>query len=227
MLLFTPAAALPPLNVRITTGVDVQTPAGARYGVGPLLSAEFGLPARLTLAGGTSWVGGDTLAVRDGFTPFAQLRYQVFGAASGMGPLGGASLTYKRVGYRGGEHELEASFSFQYRRPRFEFGAQGVFGQSLEEGGEHDLEARVYAAIRVVPAVALGVSAQLRGDLGDEAEARGGARPPGRNEVDFLGGAMASLTAGRWQVGGLAGASTLGMIDRVGLLAQLFGSTRF
>ena len=225
-LLFTPAAALPSLNVRITTGVDLQTPSDAFYGVRPLLNAELGLPARFTLAGGTSWVGGDTLSAGDGFSPFAQVRYQIFGAADGLGALGGASLTYKRVGYRGGENELEASFSFQYRRARFELGAQGVFGQSLEEGEEHDLEARVYGAFRVVPQLALGLSAQVRGDVGEEEEA-GRPRLAGRNEFDFIGGAMASFTSGRWQAGALVGASTLGMAERAGLLGQLFGSARF
>lgn len=226
-LLFTPAAALPSLNVRITTGVDLQTPSDAFYGVRPLLNAELGLPARFTLAGGTSWVGGDTLPTGDGFTPFAQVRYQIFGAADGLGALGGASLTYKRVGYRGGENELEASFSFQYRRPRFELGAQGVFGQSLEEGEEHDLEARVYGAFRVVPQLAVGLSAQVRGDVGEEEEEAGRPRVAGRNEFDFIGGAMASFTSGRWQAGALVGASTIGMAERAGLLGQLFGSARF
>jgi hypothetical protein len=225
-LLFTSAAALPPLNVRVTTGVDLQSPSDAFYGVRPLLNAELGLPARFTLAGGTSWVGGDTLSAADGFSPFAQVRYQIFGAADGLGALGGASLTYKRVGYRGGENELEASFSFQYRRPRFEFGAQGVFGQSLEEGEEHDLEARVYGAFRVVPSLAVGLSAQLRGDIGEEEEERAAARA-GRSEFDLIGGAMASFTSGRWQAGALVGASTIGLYERAGFLAQLFGSARF
>lgn len=227
-LLFTPAAALPSLNVRITTGVDLQTPSDAFYGVRPLLNAELGLPARFTLAGGTSWVGGDALPTGDGFTPFAQVRYQIFGAADGLGALGGASLTYKRVGYRGGENELEASFSFQYRRARFELGAQGVFGQSLEEGEEHDLEARVYGAFRVVPQLAVGLSAQVRGDIGEEeGEEAGRPRVAGRNEFDVIGGAMASFTSGRWQAGALVGASTIGMAERAGLLGQLFGSARF
>lgn len=226
-LLFTPAAALPRLNVRITTGVDLQTPSDAFYGVRPLLHAELGLAAGFTLAGGTSWVGGDTLSAGDGFSPFGQLRYQIFGRPDGLGAIGGAALTYKRVGYRGGENELEASFSFQYRRPRFEFGAQGVFGQSLEEGEEHDLEARVYGAFRVIPELALGVSAQVRGDIGEEEQARGGARPAGKNELDFIGGGMASLTLGRWQAGALVGASTIGNVERAGFLGQLFGSARF
>lgn len=226
-LLFTPAAALPRFNVRITTGVDLQTPSDAFYGVRPLLNAELGLPAGFTLAGGTSWVGGDTLRTADGFSPFAQVRYQLFGNRDGMGALGGVSLTYKRVGYRGGENELEASFSFQYRRPRFEFGAQGVFGQSLEEGEEHDLEARVYGAFRVIPQLALGLSAQVRGDIGQEEEGVGRARPLGKNEFDVIGGAMASFTLGRWQAGALVGASTIGMNERAGFLGQLFGSARF
>lgn len=222
--LFVPAAALPSLMPRITLGADVQS-TGRLSPVRPYLNAELGLPLGFTLAAGTQFLGGDPPRAGDSITPFAQVRYQLFGRADGMGPIGGVSVTYKRVGYRGGENEVEAAFSFQYRRPRFEVGAQGTFGQSLEEGEEHDLEARVYAAYRVLPSLAIGLSGQVRGDIGEEDEALRVAM--GRNELDFTGGAIASYTISRWQFGALLGATNLGLVDQVAFLGQLQGQVRF
>ncbi len=226
--LFTPAAALPSLMPRLSVGADLQT-AGALSAVRPFVNAELGLPAGFTLAAGTQWFGGDRGAA-DSLTPFAQVRYQLFGRADGMGLLGGVSLTYKRVGYLGGENEVEASYSMQYRTRRFEAGVQGTFGQSLEDGGEHDLEARVYAAARPIPALALGVSGQVRGDIGEEDEAPAAVaarRAAGRSDFDFTGGAIASYTFSRWQVGALVGATTLGLYQQVAFLSQVQGQVRF
>ncbi len=225
--LFTPAAALPSLMPRLTAGVDLQT-AGVLANARPFVNAELGLPAGFTLAAGTQWFGGDRATGADQITPFAQVRYQLFGAANGLGWLGGVSLTYKRVGYHGGENELEASYSMQYRTARAEFGVQGTFGQSLEEGEEHDLEARAYAAWRVIPSLALGVSAQVRGDIGNESpEIEASRQAAGRSEFDFIGGATASYTWQRWQVGALLGASTLGLYEQVAMLGQVQGQVRF
>ena len=45
---------------------------------------------------------------------------------------------------------------------------------------------------------------------------------------DVLGGAIASLTLGRYQIGALAGASTLGLAQgHVGGLGQIFATARF
>lgn len=224
--LFTPAAALPSLMPRLTVGTDVQS-AGRLDPVRPFINAELGLPAGFTVAAGTQWFGGDQSGANT-VTPFGQIRYQIFGRADGMGLLGGASLTYKRVGYHGGENELEASFSMQYRTQRFEAGAQGTFGQSLESGDEHDVEARVYAAYRVIPSLALGVSGQVRGDVGEESPAIEAERARlGRSEFDFIGGGTVSYTFQRWQIGALVGASTLGLYEQAAFLGQAQGQVRF
>lgn len=224
--LFTPAAALPSLMPRLTVGTDVQS-AGRLDPVRPFINAELGLPAGFTIAAGTQWFGGDQTGANN-LTPYGQIRYQIFGRADGMGLLGGASLTYKRVGFHGGENELEASFSMQYRTSRFEVGAQGTFGQSLESGDEHDIEARLYAAYRVIPSLALGLSGQLRGDIGEESAAVEAERARlGRSEFDLIGGATASYTISRWQFGALVGGSTLGLYEAVAFLAQAQGQVRF
>ena len=225
--LFVPAAALPTLNMRVTIGADVQ-PAGSFDAVRPLVNAELGLGRGFTIAVGTNWFGGDQPNTLNGLTPYAQVRYQLFGRSDGMGWQGGVSLTGKRVGWHNGDAEMEASFSVQYRARRWEVGAQGTFGQSLVDGEEHDLEARAFAAWRVIPAFALGVVAQVRVDVGNESpnfEAMLRAR--GLAEVDMIGGAMASYTFERWQVGALAGLSTIGLNENVGFIGQGFGSVRF
>ena len=235
--LFTPAAALPSLMPRLTVGADFQsyvaptTPAANQIdNVRPFVNAELGLPARFTIAAGTQWFGGDRSNAADRITPFAQVRWQFLGAANGLGLLGGASLTYKRVGYHGGENEVEASVSMQYRQARYELGLQGTFGQSITNGDERDIEGRVYAALRPVPALALGVSAQLRGDLGEEDESPATVASrcaAGRSEVDFIGGAVGSFTIDRWQVGALVGATTLGLCDGAAFIGQVQGQVRF
>lgn len=228
--LFVPAAALPTLNVRVLTGVDLQ-PTGRFDPVRPMLGAELGLGRGFTVGAGTNWFGGDSSSALNNLTPYAQLRYQILGSASGTGPFLGAALTYKRVGYQGGANEVEASVSFHYRQPRWEIGAQGTFGQSLESGDEHDVEARVFAALRPIPRLAVGVAAQVRGDVGNDAT-EGPAfvayrRANGINDFDALGGAIANFTIDRWQFGTLIGASSLGIYQSVGFLAQASGSVRF
>ncbi len=48
------------------------------------------------------------------------------------------------------------------------------------------------------------------------------------SQYDVLGGAIASLTLGQYQIGALAGASTLGLAQgHVGGLGQLFATARF
>lgn len=225
--LFVPAAALPTLNVRVTVGAYVQ-PAGTFDAVRPLVNAELGLGRGFTIAVGTTWFGGDPPNTVDGLTPYAQVRYQLFGRRDGTGWQGGVSLTGKRVGWHNGDAELEASFSVQYRAARWEVGAQGTFGQSLVDGEEHDIEARAFAAWRVVPSFALGAAAQLRVDVGNESpEFEAMLRARGLAEVDLIGGAIASYTYERWQVGALAGLSTVGLYENVGFIGQGFGSVRF
>jgi hypothetical protein len=225
--LFIPAAALPTLNVRMTVGADIQ-PIGSFDAVRPLVRAELGLGRGFTVAAGSSWFGGDRSSTIDGLTPYAQVRYQLFGSRDGMGWQGGVALTGKRVGWHNGDAEMEASFSVQYRARRWEVGAQGTFGQSLVDAGEHDLEARAFAAWRVIPSFAVGVAAQLRVDVGNESPAlEAMLRARGLAEVDMIGGAMASYTYERWQVGALAGVSTIGLYENAGFIGQGFGSVRF
>jgi hypothetical protein len=225
--LFTPAAALPTLNMRVSIGAFVQ-PVGSFDAVRPAVAAELGLGRGFTLAVGSNWFGGDAASTVDGMTPYAQVRYQLFGARDGMGWQGGVALTGKRVGWHNGDAEVEASFSTQFRARRWEAGAQGTFGQSIVDGAEHDLEARVYAAWRVIPAFALGLTAQLRVDVGNESAAlEAMLRARGRADADLIAGAMASYTYERWQFGALAGVSTLGLYANAGFIGQGFGSVRF
>ncbi|MBK6534227.1 MAG: hypothetical protein IPF99_33065 [Deltaproteobacteria bacterium] len=164
--------------MRMTVGAYVQ-PAGSFDAVRPLVNAELGLGRGFTLGVGTTWFGGDAPNTADGLTPYAQVRYQLFGRRDGTGWQGGVALAGKRVGWHNGDVEAEASFSLHYRAPRWEVGAQGTFGQSLVDGAEHDLEARAFAAWRPTPALALGVAAQLRVDVGNESPARGDAARAG------------------------------------------------
>ena len=225
--LFVPAAALPSLNVRMTVGAYVQ-PSGSFDAVRPMVNAELGLGRGFTLGVGTTWFGGDSPNTVDGLTPYAQVRYQLFGRRDGMGWQGGVALTGKRVGWHNGDVEAEASFSLHYRAPRWEAGAQGTFGQSLVDGAEHDLEARAFAAWRPTPALALGVAAQLRVDVGNESpELEAMLRARGLAEADLIGGATASYTFERWQLGMLLGVSTVGLYESAGFIGQGFGSVRF
>lgn len=236
--IFTPAAALPTLNVRARAGVEVQ-PAGGYNAARPLLDVEFGLGRGFTLAAGTTWVGGTPTFDASTLSAYGQVRWQFFGRPDGLGFIGGTALAFKANGYRGGEPEAELSVSLQYRLRRAEFGFQGVLGQGLEEFGERDLEARLYAAWRPIPSLALGASTQLRGELGDEEEeaarealcrATPGSPACGA-DVDLIAGGIASFTYERWQVGALVGASSIGLarVDQftMGFYSSVTGSVRF
>lgn len=222
-LLFTPGAAVPKWTGRVVAGGEFQPNSGAYDAARPVLSGEVGVGYGLTLGAGTRWVGGDNATTSDGLTPFAQARYQIFGAPNGRGLIGGVALTYKQIGFEGTEPEVEGSFSLQYRARAFEVGAQATLGQSIRDGGEHDAEVRVLALYRIIDNVGVGGAAQVRGDIGEDEIVE----PAGRKEFDAVGGALASVTIGRWQIAGLGGASTLGLKDKAGAIVQLFGAAQF
>ncbi|MBL8604096.1 MAG: hypothetical protein JNK72_19365 [Myxococcales bacterium] len=236
--LFIPAAALPTLNTRARAGLDVQ-PGGSFAAARPFLDVELGLGRGFTVAAGTLWVGGDPPSPADALSPYGQLRYQFLGQGRGTGLLGGASLSVKANGFRGGAPEVEASVSMHLRATRYELGLQGTFGQGLDDRGEHDLEARFFAAWRVAPSLALGVSTQFRFEAGTGAaetarEARCGAddRLAGcYSEGDLTAGATAGYTAGRYQLTALVGGSSIGLARFntfvMGFYSQLAGSVRF
>lgn len=223
-LIFTPAAALPAMTSRVTAGAEGQTTAGAYDKARPIVSAEVGLGRGFTVGAGSHWFGGDGAHDLSGLSPYAQLRYQLFGSADGYGLLGGTSLTYKRIGYAGSqESEAEGAFSLQYRKPTYELGAQGVFGQSFKDAGEHDVEGHGYGGYRVIPELLVGFAGQLRAGVGERE-----ANSP-KATWDGLGGAMVSATLGVFQIGTLAGVSTIGLPtgSRVSPAGQVFGSFRF
>lgn len=242
--LFTPAAALPALNVRARAGVEVQPASGPFSMARPVLDLELGLPAGITLAAGTSWVGGAQLARREeegvpGLGAYGQVRWQFLGRGRDTGLLGGVSLSVKANGFRGGEPEAEASVSLHYRARRFEAGLQGTYGHSLGEEDESDVEARAFVAWRPLPQLALGLSGQLRAEVGSEgAEAarqtRCTANPGSADclaDLDVIAGATGSYTYERWQLGVLLGASSVGLARadsfRAGFYSQVSGAVRF
>ena len=162
-VLVTPAAAMPALRGRVLLGADAQSPSGALDGIRPQFAAELGLGKGFTLGAGTRWVGGDAVSGTDGLSPYGQLRFQVFGDPLGRNAVvGGVSLTYKQIGFQGGERELEAAFTTTFRSSRLEAGGQVVLGQSLREGEEHDGELRAYAALRVLPTLSVGLTRSAR-----------------------------------------------------------------
>lgn len=242
--LFTPAASLPSLNVRARAGVEVQPASGAFSMARPILDLELGLPAGITLAAGTTWVGGTQLARREeegvpGLGAYGQVRWQFLGRGRDTGLLGGASLTVKANGFRGGEPEAEASVSLQFRARRFEAGLQGTYGHSLGEEDESDVEARAFVAWRPLPYLALGISGQLRAEIASQgAEAarqtRCAANPGSADclaDLDVIAGATGSYTYERWQLGVLLGASSVGLARadsfRAGFYSQVSGAVRF
>jgi hypothetical protein len=228
-LLFIPAGAVPVWNVRVTVLSEFQSPsesaAGANpdSGIRPGLGLELGLPLGFTLAAGTDWVGGDvnTSGQKDfnlGLSPFFQARFHIFGDSGGKGFQLGTSATYKFVGFEGDPGEIELALSGQYRADRFEAGLQAVIGKDFATT-DADAEAHAYALVRVVPELGLGVAGQVRDGIVIQ---------PGETAYDVIGGAIASLTLGRYQVGGLFGASTIGLNQgQLGALGQLFASARF
>ena len=228
-LLFMPAAAVPKWSARAIVSTELQGPADVHATFRPGLGGELGLPGGVTIGAGTNWVGGDVnrgtgrTDFNLGISPYAQARIHVLGRDDGYGFQLGAGLVYKFVGFEGDPGELELAVSTQYRHIKYEIGLQAVLGQDLREGDGHDGEIHAYAVYRVVPQLALGGAGQVRVALGDDEEAAGA-----RRSYDVIGGAIASLTLGRYSIGALGGASTLGLDrTRTGALAQLFGTARF
>jgi hypothetical protein len=229
-LLFIPAAAVPKWNVRAIVSTEVQSPADVHAAVRPGIGAELGLPAGFTLGVGTNWVGGDVN--RDtgatqfslGLSPYAQARLHVYGDADGRGLQLGVATTYKFVGFEGDPGEIEASFSAQYRQARYELGLQGALGQDFGDSNNHDGEVHAYALVRPIPQLGLGAAGQVRIAIAPPA-GDPGAEP---SHYDVVGGAIGSVTIDRYQLGALAGASTLGLEQgRAGGLGQLFATARF
>jgi hypothetical protein len=228
-LLFIPAGAVPVWNVRVTVLSEFQSPsesaAGANpdAGIRPGLGLELGLPLGFTLGAGTDWVGGDVnvSGQKDfnlGLSPFFQVRFHILGDSGGKGFQLGTSATYKFVGFEGDPGEVELALSGQYRADRFEAGLQAVIGKDFATT-DADAEAHAYALIRVVPELGLGVAGQVRDGIVIQ---------PGETAYDVIGGAIASLTLSRYQVGGLFGGSTIGLNQgQLGALGQLFASARF
>ena len=226
-LLFIPAAAVPVWNVRVITSLDMQGPTaadrlatGTGLGFQPGLGGEVGLPAGFTLGAGTEWVGGDVspTPISGGISPYVQLRSHLLGAADGQGFQLGTSVTYKFVGFQGDPGEMEFAFSGQYRRSRYELGLQGVIGKDFATT-DADGEVHAYAIYRVIPELGLGVATQVRIGIVSQ---------PGETTYDVIGGAIASLTLGRWQVGALGGESTVGLNQgQLGGLGEVFGTVRF
>ena len=97
-------------------------------------------------------------------------------------------------------------------------GLQAVAGKDFGST-DADAEGHAYALYRVVPQLGVGAAGQARFALVSQ---------PGESTYDVVGGALASLTLGRYQLGALAGASTIGLAQgSAGALGQLFGTARF
>ncbi|HEY8039692.1 MAG TPA: hypothetical protein VIF15_07855 [Polyangiaceae bacterium] len=222
-LLFIPAAAVPTLNVRVIPSATVQSPSDSNAGFRPGIGAELGASHGLTFGAGTNWVGGDVSKTdfNQGLSPYLQARFHIAGRDDGMGVQLGTAATYKFVGFEGDPGEMELSLSLQYRQHSYELGLQGVMGQDFGDSNHHDGEVHTYAVYRVIPQLALGGAGQVRMAI---------APVPGApaSTYDVLGGGIASLTLGRYQIAGLGGASTLGLVQgHAGALGQVFGSVRF
>jgi hypothetical protein len=226
-LLFIPATAVPEWNVRAIASSELQSPSDVHAGFRPGLGGELGLPLGFTIGAGTNWVGGDinpTTGRNDfnlGLSPYLQARGHILGSADGQGFQLGAGVIYKFVGFEGDPGEIELAVSAQYRRARYELGLQGVAGQDFGDSNHHDGEVHAYAVYRVIPQLALGAAGQVRIAIAPPPDAA-------NSSYDVVGGAIASLTLGRYQVGALGGAGTLGLVQgHAGGLGQLFGSVRF
>jgi hypothetical protein len=223
-MLFIPAGALPTWNARVVLSTELQGPSDVHAGFRPGIGIELGLPAGFTIAAGTNWVGGDvnpdtgSTEFSLGLSPYAQVRYHLFGDKDGRGFQLGTSLTYKFVGFDGDPGESELAVSAQYRMPKYEVGLQAVGGKDFASTAA-DVEAHAYALYRVIPQLGVGAAGQVRVAVVSEAP---------DSTYDVVGGAIASLTIDRYQVGALAGASTLGLAQgQAGALGQLFGTARF
>jgi hypothetical protein len=234
-LLFIPAAAAPVWNVRVIASLDAQGPTAAdRLAAGPVssqslqqpvgflpgLGGELGLPAGFTVGAGTMWVGGDTspTPISGGLSPYLQVRYHILGDRDGRGFQLGTSLTYKFVGFQGDPGEMELAFSGQYRQRRYELGLQGVVGKDFATT-DADGEVHAYALYRVIPQLGIGAATQVRIAIVSQ---------PGETTYDVISGGIASLTLGRWQLGALAGESSVGLNQgQIGALGEVFGTARF
>jgi hypothetical protein len=226
-LLFIPAAAVPVWNVRVIASLDMQGPTASDYlasgtsvGFLPGLGGELGLPAGFTVAAGTAWVGGDVspTPVSGGISPYLQVRYHIVGDTDGRGFQLGTSLTYKFVGFQGDPGEMELAFSGQYRRRFYELGLQAVVGKDFATT-DADSEVHAYALVRPIPQLGLGAATQIRVAIVSQ---------PGESTYDVISGGIASLTLGRWQIGALAGESTVNLNQgQVGALGEVFGTARF
>jgi|SRR5580704_5142458 hypothetical protein len=250
-LLFIPAGAVPTWNVRVIASLDMQGPAPAsRLGVGmsgasttgnplssvgfqPGIGGELGLPFGFTFGAGTDFVGGDqspancatfpqkSCPTSAGLSPYFQLRYHIVGDKSGQGFQLGASATYKFVGFQGDPGEIEIAVSGQYRSRWVELGLQAVIGKDFATT-DSDGEVHTYVVVRPIAELALGVAGQFRYGL---------VAQPGETREDAVSGLIASVTLGRWQIGGLGGESSIGLSStpqiRVGALGEAFATARF
>jgi hypothetical protein len=228
-LLFTPAAALPVWNVRVTALSELQGPSQSAdnptpdAGIRPGLTAEVGLPLGFTFAAGTSWVGGDVdpntgdTKFSLGISPFLQARLHIYGDKGGQGFQLGGAVTYKFVGFDGDPGEMEGSLSSQWRARKWEAGLQGVVGKDFGST-DSDVELHAYGMYRVVPNLGVGAAAQGR---------YGVVIQPGETRYDTKGGAIVSWTIDRYQLGGLLGWSSINLDQgHVGALGQVFASVR-
>jgi hypothetical protein len=229
-LLFIPASAVPKWTARAIVSTELQSPSDVHAGFRPGLGAELGLPAGITVGAGTNWVGGDVnpnTGATDfslGLSPYAQARLHLYGDADGRGVQLGTSAVYKFVGFAGDPGEIELALSAQYRQALYELGLQGALGQDFGDSNNHDGEVHAYALVRPIPQLGLGGAGQIRAAIAPKANDPSAPA----SKYDVLGGALASLTLGRYQLGLLAGASTLGLDPgHVGALGQLFGTARF
>lgn len=223
-LLFIPAGAVPVWNVRAIVSTELQTPSDVDAGFRPGLGAELGLPAGFTVGAGTNWVGGDVNQNTNktdfnlGISPYFQARFHIAGRDDGQGFQLGTSATYKFVGFEGDPGEMELAMSAQYRRRQFEVGLQGVVGKDFATT-DADGEVHAYALYRVIPQLGIGAAGQVRTAIVSQV---------GEPTYDVVGGGIASLTIAQYQVGALAGASTLGLAQgQAGALGQLFATARF
>ena len=229
-LLFIPAAAVPVWNVRAIVSSELQSPSDVHAGFRPGLGAELGLPAGITLGAGTNWVGGDVnpdtgnTDFNLGISPYVQARVHLYGDADGRGLQLGTAAIYKFVGFEGDPGEIELALSAQYRQAFYELGLQGTLGQDFGDSNNHDGEVHAYALVRPIPQLGLGGAGQVRIAIAPPVNDPS-ATP---THYDVVGGGIASLTLSRYQVGALAGASSLGLDQgHVGALGQLFATARF
>jgi hypothetical protein len=223
-LLFIPAAAVPKWNVRVIVSAQSQSPAAIDAKVQPGFGAELGLPGRITLGAGTTWVGGDISPTTNktdfnlGLNPYGQVRYSIIGAPDGRGFSLGTSATYKFVGFEGDPGEVELAVSSQYRKRYYEAGLQAVIGKDFATT-DADAEAHAYLVGRPIPALALGAAGQFRQGLVSQ---------PGETTHDIFGGAIASFTLDRFQLGALGGGTTIGLAqNQAGATGQAFLAARF